>query len=372
MATDVFIKWDAYKKILYCQGEWNFSNIIRLRNQIKKITLFRQDGIIFDGDAITKMDSAGASFLVNWITETEQKNTAVQLQNFHEPHLKLMTLIIEHSASAKDVPKIKTMNPLAQLGKKVVYQIKEARDFLAFVGHLAYESLRVLRHPSHIRFPASVKIIEKAGWQALPIIALLSFMIGVVIAYQTGVKLQDYGANILIVDLIGFAIFREFAPLLTAIIVAGRTGSSFTAQLGIMKINQEIDALNTMGVTPAELLILPRIAGLVVALPLLTFWADIFGVLGGLVMSHTMLNITWYEFLDRFHQQVRLSSLIIGLGKAPIFALIISGIGCFEGMKVQRNANSLGERTTKSVVWSIFFIIVTDAILSIIFSKLKL
>jgi len=217
-----------------------------------------------------------------------------------------------------------------------------------------------------------VDVVYKTGYQALPIIALLSFMIGVVITYQMGVQLKSYGANIFIVDLLGLSVLREFGPLLTAIMVAGRTGSAFTAELGTMKVNREIDVLNTMGVTPAELLLLPRIIGLVIALPLLTMWADIFGVLGGMVMSKDMLGIHWQDFLLRFEQQIPVRALLIGLGKAPVFALIIASIGCFEGMQVKGSADSVGKQTTRSVVWAIFFIIVADAIFSVLFSKLKL
>ena len=164
----------------------------------------------------------------------------------------------------------------------------------------------------------------------------------------------------------------EFGRLITAIMIAGRTGSAFTAQLGIMKVNQEIDALNTMGVTPAELLLLPRIIGLFISLPLLTMWANVFGVIGGMIMANNMLGITWFDFLHRFSHVIPLRSLIIGLGKAPVFALIVASIACFEGIKVQGDAESVGRNTTRSVVLSIFFILVADAIFSIIFSKLKL
>jgi phospholipid/cholesterol/gamma-HCH transport system permease protein len=215
-------------------------------------------------------------------------------------------------------------------------------------------------------------IIYRNGYQALPIIFLLSFMIGVILAYQMGLQLKNYGANIYIVDLLGLSILREFGPLITAIMVAGRTGSAFTAQLGIMKVNQEIDALNTMGVTPAELLILPRIAGLLITLPLLTIWSDISAVVGGMVMSNNILNITWYDFLQRFPIVIPLKTLIIGLGKAPVFALIIASIGCFQGVRVKGSADSVGLNTTRSVVLSIFFIIVADAIFSVVFNKLKL
>jgi len=197
-------------------------------------------------------------------------------------------------------------------------------------------------------------------------------MIGIVLTYQMGVQLRNYGANIFIVDLLGLSVLREFGPLLTAIMIAGRTGSSFTAELGLMKANQEIDALTTMGVTPAELLILPKIIGLFIALPLLTIWADIFGIIGGMIMAKNMLGIGWYDFLHRFQSQIPVRALLIGLGKAPIFALLIASIGCFEGVSVKDTADSIGKNTTKSVVYSIFFIIVADAIFSIIFSKLKL
>jgi phospholipid/cholesterol/gamma-HCH transport system permease protein len=261
---------------------------------------------------------------------------------------------------------------LQQLGRQAVAQCRGFMTYLAFIGELTGEALRIARRAGKWRVHAIAAIVYRSGYQALPIIALLSFMIGVVIAYQLGLQLRNYGANVYIVDLLGLSILREFGPLITAIMVAGRTGSAFTAQLGMMKLDREIDTLNTMGVTPAELLLLPRIIGLLIALPLLTFWADIFGVVGGMVMSSNMLGVTWYDFLHRFPRVIPLKTLFIGLGKAPLFALIISSVGCFEGMRVESNVNSIGLNTTRSVVSSIFFVIVVDAILSIIFSKLKL
>lgn len=264
----------------------------------------------------------------------------------------------------------KYLNWLSRVGKKTIHQLNEGLAFLAFTGQLSMEALRLLRSPSRIRWQALAGTVERTGYQALPIIALLSFMIGVVITYQMGLQLKNYGANIFIVDLLGLAVLREFAPLLTAIMVAGRTGSAFTAQLGTMKFNQEIDALNTMGVTPAELLLLPRLLGLTIALPLLTMWADIFGIIGGMVMSKSMLHIGWYDFLHRFQKQISVGSFFIGIGKAPVFALLIGSVGCFQGMQTANTADSIGTQTTKSVVLAIFFIIVADAIFSITFSKL--
>lgn len=267
---------------------------------------------------------------------------------------------------------ITTSSWLTRLGKQTVNQLQETVCFLAFIGELTLSLFQTFKQTKKLRWPAIFSAIEITGYHALPIIALLSFMIGVVLTYQMGLQLRNYGANIFIVDLLGISILREFGPLLTAIMVAGRTGSAFTASIGSMKLNQEIDALNTMGIATTEFLILPRLIGLTITLPLLTVWADFFGILGGIVMSKNMLDINAFDFLQRFGSVIPVKSLLIGIGKAPIFAFLIAGIGCFQGLRVANSADSLGSQTTKSVVQAIFFIIVADAIFSILFSHFKI
>jgi len=183
-----------------------------------------------------------------------------------------------------------------------------------------------------------------------------------------GLQLETYGANAFIAYLSGMAVFREFAPLITAIIVAGRTSSAFTAQLGSMKINEEIDALYTMGLSPTELLVVPKVIGLLLVFPLLIFWSDVFGILGAMLMAKSMLDIGYYDFLTRVQDSVGLSQLLLGLYKAPAFAILIALVGCYQGFRVQANADSVGSQTTKSVVQALFLIIITDAIYSIIYS----
>lgn len=368
MATTTYLKYYPDKRQLVCQGEWDLANIAALKKALTKTTFPSSGDITIDGKGITKLDTSGAWLL----SQTLKKGLKTHLENFSEQHKKLLSIIQKEMGSLTEIPPPAASTPLATLGKYTTQLAAEVRDYCTFTGQVSIDALRVLKKPSHIRWNAVAGIIEKTGYYALPIIALLSFMIGVVIAYQMGIQLRSYGANIYIVDLMGLAVLREFGPLLTAIMVAGRTGAAFTAQLGTMKFNQEIDALNTMGVTPAELLILPRIVGLFIALPLLTIWADIFGILGGMVMSNNMLHITWYDFLSRFEAEIPTRALLIGLGKAPVFALLIASIGCFEGMRVEDNADSIGKQTTRSVVLAIFCIIIADAIFSIIFSKLKL
>ncbi|MGB2974007.1 MAG: ABC transporter permease, partial [Candidatus Competibacter sp.] len=199
-----------------------------------------------------------------------------------------------------------------------------------------------------------------------PIIALLSFMMGVVIAYQGGQQLKAYGANIFIVELISLTMLRELAPLITAIIVAGRTGSAYTAQIGTMQITEEVDALRTIGISPMDLLVIPKLLALVVALPLLTVFADALSVFGGMVMAQTLLAVNFSDFLDRVPQVVTLTSFLLGVGKAPVFAAIIALVGCYQGFHVRGGADSVGRQTTVSVVQSIFLVIAADALFSVV------
>lgn len=372
MDDTMLIRYDADQRRLNCQGIWTLKYIPHIKKALQKISLPLSGLIIIDGRDVTIMDSAGAWVLIQALKQIEQSGLNIQLDHFTDQHTKLISIIKKEASSQTLIPVANASSKLASIGQYAVEQLDEFGAFLSFTGFLTYEWYRVILKPKHWRWNEIAGIIYKTGFQALPIIALLSFMIGVVISYQMGNQLRAYGANIFIVDLLGLSVLREFGPLITAIMVAGRTGSAYTAQLGIMKVNQEIDALNTMGITPAELLILPRIIGLMIALPLLTIWADVFGILGGMVMANNMLDIRFYDFLWRFQHEIPVRSLVIGLGKTPIFALIIASIGCFEGMRVKGSADSVGTQTTRSVVLSIFFIIVADAIFSVIFSRLNL
>jgi phospholipid/cholesterol/gamma-HCH transport system permease protein len=372
MTAQPAIHYNSSSRQLQFSGDWELANLPRLQTMLAKLSLPNSGEIIFNGEAIGRMDSAGAWQIIELKKQLEAKGAKVRLQNFAEESVKLLKIVDTKLDEESNLPAIKKPNPIAKFGYQTVVQLRELQTYLAFVGQLTFEFLRLVFMPANWRWNSLAAVIYRTGWQALPIIALLSFLIGVVLTYQMGLQLRNYGANIFIVDLLGLSVLREFAPLITAIMVSGRTGSAFTASIGMMKLNQEIDALDTLGVTPAELLLIPRIMGLFIALPLLTMWSDIFGVLGGIVTSNNMLGITWYDFLRRFPQAIPLRSFLIGIGKAPVFALIISSVGCFQGMQVKNSAESVGQNTTKSVVLAIFFIIVADAIFSIIFSKMQL
>jgi len=247
-------------------------------------------------------------------------------------------------------------------------QAKDILGLLAFVGEATMSLLRSLAHPRRIRWRMLGKIMEETGVKALGIVGLLSFLLGVVIAYQGGVQLKTYGANIFIVELVTITMLRELSPLITAIIIAGRTGSAYTAEIGTMRVTEEIDALQTLGIGPFDLLVLPKMLGLMIALPLLVVFADILGIFGGMVMASVVLDVSFFDFLQRVPQTVGMTHYVVGLAKAPAFAIIISMVGCYQGFQVSGGADSVGRQTTVSVVQSIFLVIVADACFSIVFS----
>lgn len=356
-----------------CIGSWTLSSIHKktLDLSFTKLNRSTTSPITLNAEAITHMDSSGAWQLYQWKKQLA-KNRTVQLVGLNKKHRALFEMIEQAAHQLKPIAYPKSYMGLALLGKKTIEAWQEFKAFLHFIGKTFTTACQTICCPKQLRGRAILSIIENTGLDALGIIALLSFMIGIVLTYQMGFQLKNFGATLFIIDILGLVILREFAPLLTAIMVAGRSGSAFTAQLGMMKIKEEIDALNTMGVLPSQLLILPRIWGLLIALPLLTIWADIFGLIGGMAMTHSMLNISYTDFLQRFPKAVSLSSLIIGVCKAPVFALIIASTACFQGLRVSGSADSVGKQTTRSVVQGIFFIIVADALFSILFSTLNI
>jgi phospholipid/cholesterol/gamma-HCH transport system permease protein len=257
-------------------------------------------------------------------------------------------------------------------GKVTVAAGRQGLDLLAFVGEVAAVAAGTLRHPGRMRWRAVLREIEIGGFDALAIIGLTSFLLGVVVAYQGADQLKHYGANVFVVELVGYAMLREFAPLIGAIIIAGRSGSAYAAQIGTMVVNEEVDAMRTIAINPQERLVLPKVIALAVALPLLTVFADITGVFGGMVMARTQLDIGFTEFADRFGTVMQGSALLLGVGKSLVFACIIVVIGCFQGFRTAGSADSVGRQTTLAVVQSIFVVIVADAAFSVLFNVLDL
>lgn len=356
-----------------CTGEWTVSNIPRLEYKLKKLKPSGVQEIVIDGEKLTALDTAGALLLINLQHRIEKKNLSAKFINFSPEQYALFDLVNSKEKTLTHLPSIPPKDSFFILiGKETVAKIRQVKQYLSFIGQLATTLFHTITHMSALQWRLFLNAIDEMGYRAMPIIALLSFLIGVVLAYQLGFQLKNYGADAFIVNLIGQAVLREFGPLITAIIGAGRSSSAITAQIGTMKINEEIDALRTMGFAPFDILVLPRIIGALIAFPLLMVWADIFGVFGGMVMTKAIFNTDYGDFLHRFKSAIDLTTFLVGLSKAPVFALIIAAVGCFQGMNVSTNADSVGIQTTKSVVQAIFFIIIADAIFSVTYSKLNI
>jgi phospholipid/cholesterol/gamma-HCH transport system permease protein len=350
----------------HCSGAWTVHGIAQLEERLEALSWPGEGPLTIDGSAISALDTSGAWLLHRTARALQQQGREVRITGLRPEFDSLMQLIASR-ALAPEAPVAAAPGFVAGVGRQAWSDVVGAAGFFAFFGEAVIILLRSIAQPRRIRWRAIMHNIQSAGFDALPITGLLSFLMGVVIAYQGADQLQRFGANIFIADLVGLAMLRELSPLLTAIIVAGRSGSAYTAQIGTMKVTEEIDALRTIGVGPQELLVLPKMLALIVVLPLLTVYTDITGVLGGMMMAQYRLDVSFEAFLDRLNEAIVLSTFLTGVGKTPVFAIIIALVGCYRGFQATGSADSVGRQTTVSVVHSIFLVIVTDAVFSIVF-----
>ena len=369
------LSYDTKEQTYHCLGEWTVSALDNLFIEFEKQLPAESqlENLYIDGTQIVRLDSAGALAILRCVERLTSYAKTVQLIHFSTEQLSLIDMLKEQSVLLHYSPPARAShNVFYNIGKEAYKKLQQVDGFIILIGDLSIKLVEAAKSLKRFHFSSIVSNVYSSGVQALPIIALLSFLIGVVLAYQMGVQLQTYGANIYIAYLSGMAIFREFSPLITAIIVAGRTSSSFTAQIGSMKINEEIDALLTMGLSPVELLVIPKLLGLLIVFPLLIFWSDLFSVFGAMYMSQNMLDVGYHDYIVRLQQSVGLKQMMLGLYKAPAFAIIISLVGCYQGFAVQASADNIGSQTTKSVVQALFLIIIADAVFSVIYSWMKL
>ena len=357
---------------LHCSGNWTLYGIEGIEQRFAKLDWPKQKSITIDGTGITAFDTSGALALIDLLNSIKRAGQESQLTGLREEDRAVIDLVIERLPRAQNQISTPPSSNIAKLGRRTWEHVIQGIDFIGFIGEVSTVFGRILRQPKRFRWNALWANVESAGVNALPIIALLSFLMGIVIAYQGGVQLKLYGANIFIVELVTLTILREIAPLVTAIIVAGRTGSAYAAQIGTMQVSEEIDALRTIGISPIELLVLPKLLALIIALPLLSMFADVLGVLGGMVMAYTLLDVSFAEFLNRIPQTISTTSFLLGICKAPLFAAVIALVGCFQGLQVRGGADSVGRQTTVSVVQAIFLVIIIDALVAILLGGIGL
>jgi phospholipid/cholesterol/gamma-HCH transport system permease protein len=352
-----------------CLGAWTIRELERAERLLPALPWPGTVEVVIDGSGISAMDLAGAWMLRGAVRALEHEGRQVDLR-LRPEHAALLRMVNAPELSSVRLATAARPGLVVRFGAWALAIGRESLGVLAFLGESARVAARGITRPALVRWRPVFHNVQVAGLRAIPIVGMLSLLMGIVIAYQGASQLQRYGANVFVADLVGFAMLRELSPLLTAIIVAGRSGSAFAAQIGTMKVTEEIDALRTVGISPTELLVLPKILALVIALPLLTVYADAMGVLGGMIMARSELAVGWSDFLDRLVKAIAPSDYLVGIGKAPVFACIVAVIGCYQGFQVSGDAESVGRRTTVSVVQSVFLVIVVDALFSVAFSVL--
>lgn len=374
-ANDAYLEWRDAR--LSLRGSWLLSNHAELARQISR--LCQQQNLSglkpaqIDAQGLAALDTAGAMQLVELLGRETVKQWLDSGGEANAARKALLQAVLQAETQMPDAvpaPAPRWRTTLAEIGEAVQSVAQQVVSLLGFIGLTLQVLVRGLLSPWRWRPTAVVAQLDAAGFRAVPIVALLTFMVGAVVAFLGSTILADFGATIYTVDLIGFSFLREFAVLLTAILIAGRTASAYTAQLGLMKVNEEIDALRMTGLDPVEVLVIPRVVALLVALPLLTFVGMVAGILGGMAVSAISLDISPSMFVSILHRDVAVKHFLLGMAKAPIFAFLIAVIGCSEGFKVGGSAQSVGTRTTSAVVQSIFVVILLDAVAALFYMEM--
>lgn len=346
-------------------NSWNKDTLLKNIQVLEKSKIPKNSALIVDFKELKECDSCAIIYLISFFKSFENEVIIKNLLNhekiyqFYEKHYQDNSYKIEEKSHI-----------IEDIGKKCYEIYLSSINFIEFMGKVFYFFIYSLMNPRKMRLKSMLKYIDTSAVNALFIVGMTSFLVGVVIAYQGAVQLEKFGANIFIVEMISITMFREIAPLVTAIVIAGRSASSYTAEIGAMKITEEIDAMRTMNFEPTLFLTLPRVFALVISLPFLVFFADIIGIFGGMVIAYLDLNITFWEFINRLGQEIPLKHLLIGVFKAIFFGIAIALIGCYRGFQVENNTTSIGKYTTISVVNAIFVVIALNAIFSVIFTEI--
>jgi phospholipid/cholesterol/gamma-HCH transport system permease protein len=354
---------DQHHRKLISTGDWMLGTVLQIEKELLQIPSDKK--IVWDLSGISDFDSAGVLLFIEYYKRF-QKEIEVEIVGYTE-NQKDMYDLLNRNIPKSEPPRKKSM--LEKLGKRTYEIVDDIKSFIIFVGHLSYAMFQTFVKPKDIRLKETIYHIHQSGFNAIIIIALTSFLVGMVISYQGSVQLAKFGADIFIVDTVAISITRELGPMITAIVIAGRSGSAYTAEIGAMKITEEIAAMRTMGFDPYTFLALPRILALMVALPLLIFFADIIGIFGGMVAANMELNISMGLFTQRLYEVLEVKHYLLGMMKGPVFAFLIAAVGCYRGFQVSYSTESVGLHTTSSVVNSIFLVIAFDALFSVIFTE---
>lgn len=324
---------------------------------------------VLDGAGITALDTNGAWLLLD-AAGVREGAVPPELRGFTPQHRALMELVARHVGRTGTLPPPRREGVIELTGRGATAMWGHVVGLLDFVGRLTFELAVLIGRPGQWRWREFGAQVRDVFVGAIPIVIGMMFLLGVVFAYLLGDQAVRYGANIFVVDGLLLAMLREVSPVIVAVLVAGRTGAAITAQVGTMKVNEEIDAIATLGLSPLAVLVIPRIVALLLALPLLVFIGDIAGMAGGMLVAKEQLDLSYRMFADRMLDVIKLNTLLVGLGKAPVFAVFIAMIACRMGLTVSRDARSVGEHTTSTVVQSLVAIIILNAAFAVTFVQL--
>jgi phospholipid/cholesterol/gamma-HCH transport system permease protein len=361
--TAASARFDENQGALIASGDWHAESASALP------TLAGKSVRILDGAGITQLDTNGAWLLLA-AARLQAGDPMPELRGFQPRHLSMLQLVAQHrdAAAPRSAPRQGGVFELTGRGAEAMWG--HLVGLLDFIGRLAVELARLAGRPERWRWREFGAQVRDAFVGAIPIVAGMLFLLGVVFAYLLGDQARQYGANIFVVDGVLLAVLREVSPVIVAVLVAGRTGAAITAQIGTMKVTEEIDAIITLGLSPLAVLVIPRLLALLIALPLLVFIGDLAGIAGGMLVAQQQLDISYPMFIDRMADVLLLKTLLVGLGKAPVFAVFIALIACRMGLAVSRDARSVGANTTSTVVQSLVAIIILNAIFAVAFVRL--
>ena len=363
---------DASSLMLRPQGDWVVRHAETLDKALSDIHSFDRRAATFDLSHLTRLDTAGAWLIYRTGRSLERAGAKVTYAGATAAQSTLLNAVAKSDRPVKVEPHVGNIfsNLIVRMGSALEEGARTGRELVGFFG-LVLETLgKTFTNPFRMRATSTVYHMEQTGLNAVPIVSLISFLIGAVLAYQGAEQLRRFGGEIFTVNLVAVSFLREIGILLTAIMVAGRSGSAFTAQIGSMKLREEIDAMRTLGLDPMEVLVLPRVIALLIMMPILGFISAMMGLLGGGLVVWIELGMSPAMYIERVKEAVDVWDASVAFIKAPVFGLLIAMIGCFEGLKVEGSAESVGQRTTASVVEGIFTVIVVDAFFSIMFVKL--
>jgi phospholipid/cholesterol/gamma-HCH transport system permease protein len=375
MTTQLEIHDTPEGRVLALGGSWTVDNVVALERTVARAAAPAAAAVTIDASAVAAMDLTGAWLLRSLERRLAEAGAQVAWTPVRPEQVAFIDEAVKQAPTLHEQHEYRhsaMVAPLRTVGWLTIKARDNLVEHLAMFGAVIMVFLRSLFRPKHLRLPSVVRHVFETGVAAVPIVALIAFLIAVIVAYIGAQQLTKFGGEIFVVDLVTISVLRELGVLLTAIIVAGRSGSAFAAEIGVMKLNDEVDALRAIGMDPVEVLVVPRVLGLVIALPLLTIVADGMGLAGGALLSWSLVDMTFTQYLERVNESISATTFWVGVIKAPVFAFLIALVGTMRGMQVRGSSRELGRLTTVAVVQSIFLVILFDAIFAVIFMELDI